>query len=142
MVLLTLAMLTALFLMFCINICRGDFPLSIPQVIDVLLGGGSRIDRFIVIDLRLPRSLTGILVGMALGMSGAVTQSIARNSLASPDILGITAGASAAAVALIVLGGGGTFVGLLATLGLPLAALIGGVATAMIIYALAWKRGV
>ena len=142
MVLLTLAMLTALFLMFCINIGRGDFPLSIPQVIDVLLGGGSRIDRFIVIDLRLPRSLTGILVGMALGMSGAVTQSIARNSLASPDILGITAGASAAAVALIVLGGGGTFVGLLATLGLPLAALIGGVATAMIIYALAWKRGV
>lgn len=142
MVLLTLAMLTALFLVFCINIGRGDFPLSIPQVIDVLLGGGSRIDRFIVIDLRLPRSLTGILVGMALGMSGAVTQSIARNSLASPDILGITAGASAAAVALIVLGGGGTFVGLLATLGLPLAALIGGVATAMIIYALAWKRGV
>lgn len=142
MVVVTLTMLVALFLVACINIGRGDFPLSIPQVIDVLFGGGSRIERFIVMDLRLPRSLTGLLVGMALGMSGALTQSIARNSLASPDILGITAGASAAAVALIVLGGGGTFVGLLATLGLPLAALVGGIVTASIIYALAWKRGV
>ncbi|MGA9872993.1 MAG: iron chelate uptake ABC transporter family permease subunit [Rhodococcus sp. (in: high G+C Gram-positive bacteria)] len=141
MVLTTLIMVAALFLVVCINIGRGDFPLSIPQVVDVLFGGGSRIDRFIVMDLRLPRSLTGLLVGMALGMSGAVTQSISRNALASPDILGITAGASAAAVALIVLGGG-TFAGVLATVGLPIAALIGGVATAVVIYALAWKRGV
>ncbi|WP_315901432.1 iron chelate uptake ABC transporter family permease subunit [Rhodococcus sp. BP22] len=142
MVLVNLVLLAALLLLMCINIGRGDFPLSIGHVIDVLLGGGTRIERFIVMDLRLPRSLTGVLVGMALGMSGAVTQSISRNSLASPDILGITAGASAAAVALIVLGGGSTFAGILATLGLPLAALIGGIATAAIIYALAWKRGV
>lgn len=142
MVLANVLLLAALFLVMCVNIGRGDFPLSIPQVTEVLFGGGSRIDRFIVMDLRLPRSLTGLLVGMALGMSGAVTQSISRNSLASPDILGITAGASAAAVALIVLGGGGTFVGILATLGLPIAALIGGVITAVLIYTLAWKRGV
>lgn len=142
MVLVNLVMLAALFLVVCINIGRGDFPLSISQVTEVLFGGGSRIDRFIVMDLRLPRSLTGLLVGMALGISGAVTQSISRNSLASPDILGITAGASAAAVALIVLGGGGTFVGILATVGLPLAALVGGVLTAVLIYTLAWKRGV
>ncbi|SNT07978.1 iron complex transport system permease protein [Rhodococcoides kyotonense] len=142
MVIVNLVLIGALFLVVCVNIGRGDFPLSIAQVIDVLFGGGSRIDRFIVMDLRLPRSLTGLLVGMALGMSGAVTQSISRNSLASPDILGITSGASAAAVALIVLGGGGSFVGLLATLGLPLAALVGGVVTAVLIYTLAWKRGV
>lgn len=142
MVVITLALLAAMVLVMCVNIGRGDFPLSIPQVLDVLLGGGSRIDRFIVMDLRLPRSLTGLLVGAALGISGAVTQSISRNALASPDILGITAGASAAAVALIVLGGGGTFVGILATLGLPLAALVGGIATAIAIYTLAWKKGV
>ncbi len=69
-------------------------------------------------------------------------QSIARNALASPDILGITSGASAAAVALIVLGGGGSFVGLLATLGIPLAALAGGLLTAAVIYLLAWRNGV
>ena len=93
-------------------------------------------------DLRLPRSLTGVFIGMALGLAGAITQSIARNALASPDILGITSGASAAAVALIVLGGGGSFVGILATLGIPLAALFGGLLTALIIYLLAWRGGV
>ncbi|MBY4130316.1 iron chelate uptake ABC transporter family permease subunit [Rhodococcus fascians] len=142
MVIVTLLLAAALVLVMCINIGRGDFPLSIAQVLDVLLGGGSRIERFIVMDLRLPRSLTGLLVGAALGISGAITQSISRNALASPDILGITAGSSAAAVALIVLGGGGSFTGLLATLGLPLAALIGGVLTAIAIYTLAWKKGV
>lgn len=142
MVVTTVLVAAALILVMCVNIGRGDFPLSIPQVLDVLLGGGTRIERFIVMDLRLPRSLTGLLVGAALGISGAITQSISRNALASPDILGITAGASAAAVALIVLGGGGTFSGLLATLGLPLAALIGGVLTAIAIYSLAWRKGV
>lgn len=142
MVLTTVLLAAALLLVMCVNIGRGDYPLSIAQVLDVLLGGGSKIERFIVMDLRLPRSLTGILVGAALGISGAVTQSISRNALASPDILGITAGASAAAVALIVLGGGGTVVGLFATLGLPLAALLGGVLTAVAIYALAWRKGV
>lgn len=141
MVLINIATLIALFLVVCINIGRGDFPMSVAEVTEVLFGGGSRIERFIVMDLRLPRSLTGLLVGMALGISGAVTQSISRNSLASPDILGITAGASAAAVAMIVLGGG-SLAGILATLGLPLAALLGGIATAVLIYALAWKRGV
>ncbi|WP_415975222.1 FecCD family ABC transporter permease [Rhodococcus sp. 077-4] len=141
MVLTTVLLAAALVLVMCVNIGRGDFPLSIAQVLDVLLGGGSRIERFIVMDLRLPRSLTGLLVGAALGISGAITQSISRNALASPDILGITAGSSAAAVALIVLGGG-SFSGLLATLGLPLAALIGGLLTAIAIYALAWRKGV
>ncbi|MCJ0979503.1 iron chelate uptake ABC transporter family permease subunit [Rhodococcus sp. ARC_M12] len=142
MVLTTALLAVALVLVMCVNIGRGDFPLSIAQVLDVLLGGGSRIERFIVMDLRLPRSLTGLLVGAALGISGAITQSISRNALASPDILGITAGSSAAAVALIVLGGGGSFSGLLATLGLPLAALIGGLLTAIAIYTLAWRKGV
>ena len=142
MVLTTALLAAALVLVMCVNIGRGDFPLSIVQVLDVLLGGGSRIERFIVIDLRLPRTLTGLLVGAALGISGAITQSISRNALASPDILGITAGSSAAAVALIVLGGGGSFSGLLATLGLPLAALIGGLLTAIAIYTLAWRKGV
>lgn len=140
MVVTTVLLAAALVLIMCVNIGRGDFPLSIAQVLDVLLGGGSRIERFIVMDLRLPRSLTGLLVGAALGISGAITQSISRNSLASPDILGITAGSSAAAVALIVLGGG--IGGMLATVGLPIAALIGGVLTAIAIYTLAWRKGV
>lgn len=125
------------------NIGRGDFPISIVEVLTVLFGGGDDSQQFIVLELRLPRTLTGILVGAALGISGAITQAIARNPLASPDILGVTAGASAAAVAIIVLGGGGgSVVGFLAGVGIPLSALFGGILTAMIVYALAYKRGI
>ncbi|MBY6366041.1 FecCD family ABC transporter permease [Rhodococcoides corynebacterioides] len=139
---ITLAVTAVLFLVFCLNIGRGDYPLSIPDVVNVLFGGGSRIERFVVTELRLPRALTGVLVGAALAIAGAVTQSITRNALASPDILGITSGASVAAVALIVLGGSGTAVGLLATLGTSTAALVGGFLTAALIYLFAWRGGV
>ncbi|SDI38674.1 iron complex transport system permease protein [Rhodococcus triatomae] len=137
-----LALVAALFVLFCLEIGSGDYPMSIPEVVNVLLGGGTRAQRFIVTDLRLPRALVAALIGMALGLAGALTQSISRNALASPDILGITAGASAAAVSLIVLGGGGSFIGLLAILGIPLAALAGGIVTALAIYLLAWRKGV
>ena len=126
-----------------VNIGRGDFPISIGEVLAVLLGGGERGQRFIVLDLRLPRSLTGVLVGAALGLAGAITQTVARNPLASPDVLGVTSGASAAAVLLIVLGGSSAGVAAIgATLGLPLAALLGGLLTAVLFHALAWRRGI
>lgn len=126
-----------------VNLGRGDFPISIGDVLGVLLGGGDRSQQFIVLELRLPRTLTGILVGAALGLSGAITQAVARNPLASPDILGVTAGASAAAVTVIVIGGSyGGIVGFLASVGLPIAALIGGLVTAALVYALAYRRGI
>ncbi|GAB3163077.1 iron chelate uptake ABC transporter family permease subunit [Myceligenerans halotolerans] len=134
---LVLAMIV--FVLFCANIGQGDYPISIPGVVEVLLGQGAQVERFIVLDLRLPRALVGVLVGVGLGMSGAITQSITRNPLASPDILGITAGAGAGAVAVIVLGGSTAFG---ATLGVPAAAMVGGLLTAAVIYLLAWRRGV
>ncbi|OLT13269.1 iron ABC transporter [Pseudonocardia sp. CNS-139] len=135
--------LALLLLATAVNVGRGEFPISIPEVLAVLLGGGDPGQQFIVLDLRLPRSLTGALVGAALGAAGAITQSIARNPLASPDMIGLTTGASAAAVFVIVLGGGfGVLGGVLATAGLPVAALIGGLATAAVIYGLAWRKGV
>lgn len=132
-----------LVLAMAVNIGRGEFPISVSEVLAVLLGGGDPGQQFIVLELRLPRSLTGVLVGAALAASGAITQSIARNPLASPDVIGFTAGASAAAVFVIVIGGGfGGLGGLLVSAGLPLAALIGGLVTATAIYLLAWRRGV
>lgn len=126
-----------------LNIGRGDFPISVGEVLAVLFGGGDRSQQFIVLQLRLPRSLTAVLVGAALGLSGAITQTVARNPLASPDILGVTAGASAAAVGLIVLGGSSATVAAVGdTVGLPLAALLGGVLAAALVYALAWRRGI
>lgn len=90
--------------------------------------------QFLVLELRLPRTLTGLLVGAALGLSGAILQAITRNPLASPDFLGCITDASAAAVAVIVLGGSYGAVGAtLAMVGVPIAARV---------YALAWRRGI
>ncbi|MGQ0774685.1 MAG: FecCD family ABC transporter permease [Pseudonocardiales bacterium] len=143
MIIVTLVGLGLLVLVAAMNIGRGAFPISPGEVLSVLVGGGDSSQQLIVLELRLPRTLTAILVGAALGLAGAITQAIARNPLASPDILGVTAGASAAAVVVIVLGGGYGAVGAtLAVVGLPIAALIGGLGAAALVYALAWRRGI
>lgn len=139
-VLTTALLAAALAVVFCLNIGRGDFPIAPMDVLAALTGHGTRQTTFIVMELRLPRSLIGLLVGVGLGISGAIMQSVSRNALASPDILGITQGASVAAVFLIL--GGGASTGALAAFGVPLAALCGGLATALLIYVLAWRRGV
>ncbi|MEU4763667.1 iron chelate uptake ABC transporter family permease subunit [Actinosynnema sp. NPDC023794] len=126
-----------------VSVARGDFPIPLGQVFDVLLGGGQRGQRFIVLDLRLPRALTGVFVGAALGVAGAVFQSVARNPLASPDILGVTWGAGAGAVTVITFAGSmGAVGGTMATVGVPLAALGGGLLAGLLVHGLAWRRGI
>lgn len=92
---------------------------------------------FVVLTLRLPRVLLSLLVGAALGMSGAILQGIIRNPLASPDVIGITGGAAVAAVGFVSILGGTVSIKLL-----PLFAIIGALVTALVIYVLAWKKGV
>ena len=143
LVAVTLVGVGLLVLVAAVNIGRGEFPISVGDVLGSLVGGGDRAQRFIVLQLRLPRTLTGLLVGAALGMAGAITQAITRNPLASPDLLGVTGAAGTAAVAVIVFGGGsGVVVGALAEVGLPLAALLGGLLAAVLVYGLAYRRGV
>ncbi len=143
MIVVTVLGLALIVLAAAANIGRGPFPISVGEVLSVLLGGGDRAQQLVVLELRLPRTLTGVLVGAALGLSGAITQAVARNPLASPDILGVTAGASTAAVAVIVLGGGTGILGsTFAGIALPIAALVGGLGTAALVYALAWRRGI
>jgi iron complex transport system permease protein len=135
--------LVALLGVLVINLGLGDYQLSPGQVASVLFGGGDYADRLVVLELRLPRSLTGVLVGAALGLSGAVTQTIARNPLASPDFLGITWGAGAAATAMIVFGGSsGVLGGATEAYGLPIVALLGGVLTGLFVYLLSNSAGV
>ncbi len=123
------------FAVFCVSLSVGDFKIPIIDVVKTLFGGGDKATEFIVNRLRLPRALTGILVGLALGMSGAIFQSVARNPLASPDIIGVTYGASAFAVfAIVTLGLTGTAVSGLA--------IVGALLTAFTMYLLAWRRGV
>ena len=123
------------FATFCVSLSLGDFKIPVVDVVKTLFGGGDRATEFIVNRLRLPRALTGLLVGTALGLSGAIFQSIARNPLASPDIIGVTYGASAFAVfAIVTLGLTGVAVSAFA--------IVGAVLTAFIMYVLAWRHGV
>lgn len=139
MALIVLTLATTVLTLFCLDIAFGDTHIPIGRVLDVLSGGGTRSQRFIVLESRLPRALTAVVVGAALGIAGAITQSILHNPLAAPDTLGITTGSSLGAVAVLV-GTGGATTGLGASVGTPLAALAGGLLTAIVIYLLAWGR--
>lgn len=137
-VITALSVLTAA--LFCWSLTVGDFPVSFRTVVKTLLGQGTSADWFVVGELRLPRALVGMMVGAAFGLSGALLQSIARNPLATPDVIGITSGASLAAVAVIVVGGG-DWIDASGSYGVPIAALAGGVGAAVVVYVLAWRRG-
>ncbi|MFE9855439.1 FecCD family ABC transporter permease [Streptomyces sp. NPDC005780] len=141
LVLVTLLLAAAGFLVFCLSISVGDFPIGLSRVIATLLGRGEQIDEFVVMDLRMPRALAGLVVGVALGVSGAITQSVARNPLASPDVLGITGGASMVAVLLVTVSGG-TAAAVVSSVGLSAAALAGGLGAGLLVYFLAWRRGI
>jgi iron complex transport system permease protein len=129
------ALAVVVFATFCVSLSLGDFKIPVVDVVKTLFGGGDHATGFIVNTLRLPRALTGLLVGTALGLSGAIFQSIARNPLASPDIIGVTYGASAFAVfAIVTLGLTGVAVSAFA--------IVGAVLTAFLMYVLAWRHGV
>ncbi|KAB1150434.1 iron chelate uptake ABC transporter family permease subunit [Streptomyces luteolifulvus] len=113
----------------------GDFPIPAADVLKTLLGDGNPGQEFIVNELRLPRVLVGLLVGASLGLGGALFQSISRNPLGSPDVLGLGQGATAGALVVIVLMSGDAAQ-------VTLGALVGGLATGLAIYLLAWKQGV
>ncbi|MGW6204221.1 FecCD family ABC transporter permease [Streptomyces sp. NPDC055089] len=141
LVLVTLLLAAAGFLVFCLSISVGDFPIGLSRVIATLFGRGEQVDEFVVMDLRMPRALAGLVVGVALGVSGAITQSVARNPLASPDVLGITGGAGMVAVFLVTVSGG-TAAAVVSSVGLTVAALAGGLGAGLLVYFLAWRRGI
>lgn len=118
-----------------LSLGMGSYRLSPAEVVATLFGDGPPGADFVVVDLRLPRVLDGLLAGFAMGMSGAVFQSLARNPLGSPDVIGFGSGASAGALVSVILLEAGTAQ-------IALGAVLGGLATAAAVYLLAWKRGV
>ncbi|HEY1134793.1 MAG TPA: iron chelate uptake ABC transporter family permease subunit, partial [Nocardioides sp.] len=111
----------------------GSLELGLGEVVGALLGSDDVAGR-VVRDLRLPRALTAVCAGAALGVAGAVFQSISRNALGSPDVIGFTTGAATGGIAQIVVFGGGP-------LQVAAGAVGGGVVTAAVVYLLASKRG-
>jgi iron complex transport system permease protein len=100
--------LGAIFLLFCIAATVGQYPLSIAEVLTALgsLVGGTETGsaaETVVLNIRLPRLAAALLVGLALAASGATYQTVFRNPLVAPDILGVSAGAGLGAVTAIFL---------------------------------------
>lgn len=107
----------------------GSTALGIERVWAAVTGTGTKGDEFIVWTLRLPRIATGLAVGACMGLAGALFQNLTRNALGSPDILGLTQGATSGALVAIVLTG--------ASLQVTTAfAAIGALATGLFIWAL------
>lgn len=119
---------------FVLEVAVGELDLPPSEVVASLAGSGDPVTDMVVYDLRLPRALVGLLCGAAFGVSGSIFQSLTRNPLASPDIIGVSAGAGTLATA-------GLLVGLGSGLGLQTLALVGGLGAALLIYLLAWKGG-
>ena len=141
-VVVALGAAVAVVLLGAVSLGRGDFPIGLTDVLRTLVGLGEDTQEFIVLELRAPRIVVGALVGLALGVAGALFQTFARNPLASPDVLGITQGASVGAVAAIVLSGTAGGSGVLGGLGVPLAALLGALVTGVLLLVLAWRSGI
>jgi len=113
----------------------GAFRVSVPDVVRALAGSGPEQIRTLVVDWRLSRVVLAVLIGVALGVSGAVFQSLTRNPLGSPDVIGFSSGAyTGTLIAIIAIGTSWT--------AMVTAGLVGGVVTALAIYLLAYRRGV
>lgn len=130
------ALLVLVFLAAVISVGAGDMFIRPDRVLGAIFGTGNEAHVMVVQKLRLPRILTGLLAGAALAGSGAILQGVLRNPMASPDIIGVTGGASVAAVMFLTYGIGLSGIGWL-----PVFAFTGGVLVSVLLYVLAWKNG-
>lgn len=129
----------ALVVAFALAMYLGDYPIAVSGIVQSLLspltGLADRGVDFIVLQVRLPRAILALLSGASFALAGIIFQTLLRNPLASPDIIGIAHGASASAVfCIIILGWSG--------LAVSMGAFAGAVLTALVIYLLAWRNGV
>ncbi|MCA9877816.1 MAG: iron chelate uptake ABC transporter family permease subunit [Thermomicrobiales bacterium] len=114
----------------------GEYPLTVEEVRAALAGEGDEFHRLIVLEWRLPISVAAVAFGVVLGLGGAIFQSLTRNPLGSPDVIGFDTGTyTAVVVAILVIGTTNYWM-------LAGAAVAGGIATALLVYVLAWRRGI
>ncbi len=104
---------------FLLSICVGKYPIAVKDIFDIIFGNSvDEMTRNVFFRLRIPRTLMALIAGVGLSCAGSVYQSIFKNPLASPDILGVSSGANiGAAFAIVFLGGGMTTVALGAFVG-------------------------
>lgn len=130
-VLVALAIFMALVAVF-----FGDYPLSVAEVADALSGRGDEFSTRVVIEWRMPIVVAAVVFGALLGTGGAIFQSLTRNPLGSPDVIGFDAGSYTAVVVMMLVMGAQNYWTVAAS------SILGGLLTATAVYLLAYRRGV
>jgi len=134
-----LIILGIMFIFFCVSlvlsVSLGATSISFKEIYQALFVDKEGLTYHIIVNIRLPRTVVGILVGICLALSGAILQGVMRNSLASPNIIGVSSGAGLAATICIVLVPSWTYF-------TPIAAFFGAFITTLIIYAISYKNGI
>ncbi|KQC39270.1 ABC-type enterobactin transport system, permease component [Frankia sp. CpI1-P] len=131
-VILFLVVLAATTAAVILTTAYGEYMVPLNRTVEAIAGRGDSIDILVIRDHRLPRVLMCVLVGAALALSGAVFQTLTRNPLAAPDIIGVTQGSAVVAVWMILRG--------LPTAMLPVGAFAGAMAALLVIAVLGVRR--
>lgn len=127
---------------FIISTGLGDMKINPVTVVSVLFGGGTEMEKLVIQSFRLPRIIVALVVGMSLAVAGGILQGMIRNPLASPDVLGITGGASTAVVLFLAIFSNESNALTVSIQWMPLAAFIGSAVAGLLVYIFAWKNGV
>lgn len=117
-----------------LSLSVGGVSVPLKEVLASLTGRNAEASNLIIMQFRLPRIVAAILIGAALAVAGALLQGVIRNPLASPDLLGVTGGASVAVVAFM------TFVTGYSIHWVPFIAIGGALVATTINYVFAWKK--
>ncbi len=112
----------------------GEYPVPPAQVVAILFGRDRSFASTLVLQWRMPRILLALLIGAALGISGAIFQALTRNPLGSPDVIGFDFGAYTGALIAIAVLGGGYYT-------TSVSAVVGGLVTAVAVYLLSYRNG-
>ncbi len=137
-------LIALLVISFGVTLCWGTYKISPIEVINTLLGNGTKLQNTAVLSIRLPRMLVGVFVAIALSTAGAILQTITKNDLADTGIIGINAGAAVAAVLFVTFQTANYYseLGQFSIFVLPVMAIIGAAVSAFIIYMLSSRNGI
>jgi ABC-type enterobactin transport system, permease component len=131
------ALIVVVFAIMLISLSVGNQFIGIGQILFDMFSRSDTLSEFIAQSLRFPRVVMSAIVGAALASSGLLLQSMIRNPLASPDVIGITGGASAAAITYLSF-----FSSTLGIFWLPFFSILGAFSAVLLVYCLAWRNGI
>ena len=140
-ILLMIGLFILLLIMFVISINTGFMKIPLSEVWSAFFGQDVGDQRLTIFEFRLPRIILSMLIGAGIAVAGGILQSITRNPLADPGIIGINAGASFAVVLYTFLSGSATLTGTLSIFVMPFTALAGAFVAAILIYTISIKKG-